>query len=1040
MTALRPLVAEYGLSIDGILVLDKERNLAVENASIRNLNVTGTLSSVNSTETYVKENTIRLNTGIESGSIATLTNLTAGSDYTPGEYQNIPLSLQTPTVSTSVNGVVNEDTTVVLDTTANILAGMEVTGGNLGSGVTVNSVTNATTLELSEAVSLADNDNLTFTNPGTGATANISVNLSKEVESVSLVNTGIGYLADTVLQIDDAEISSREIATFSHNGATETGRTAGEYTPEADSNGARFRVVIAETTKIVSIELIDPGKDYNQNDTITLLGSDIGGGSDIVITVTAVRDPGSGFSIDVATINAGSAGTDAFIEVSRGTDGIPVAIKWDETDDRWKFTNNGSEYFDIFLASDADELAVSGKLVLRDGNGDIVVNDIAVNGGDITTTQATAKIFNGNATNITLGSASTTNLTLGGSSTATLTVGADLSVASGTLTLGGATSTATAELCTNATSVTIGGALTTVSTSVDGAVNTDTTVKLDTTAGIAEGMEVTGGNLGSDVTVASVTNGTTLELSEEVSLADNDNLTFTDPGTTALAVGADLSVASGTLALGGSSTTTTANLCNNATTVSAATAGETVTLGGGSTTSLTLGGAVTDTLTVGHALKVVEGALVEYNVVVVEDPNNPTADPYSGVNLYCYLQGAELQEGMVIKGTTKEITGIQNIGTDPNTPGSPFVIKVTLDTIHTYAVDSTITFTGDLLNNTLTLGSDTYTNIAALCNNATTISVGTSGKTVTLGGVSTDTLSVGADLSVSGGTLTLGGATSTTTANLCNNATTVEVATSGITVTLGGTSTTDLTLGGASTTALAVGDDLSVASGTLTLGGASTTTTAKLCNNATTIGIGNEAESAVTASIATSSTSSSTLTFGGTVSNNTLKIAGVAAGTVDVTTDVTTGTANIFTSVTGKIQLGAEDCDVFIGNQAAVEGSNTDLDADNQNTPLAVNSFKTAEFKSAEYLIQVEAGGQCQISKVLLIHKGTNPETADAAADEVDLVYITEYGTVTTDGNILGTVDAQLSGQGTNQVATLLVVPSTNNATTVRIVRTSIIA
>ena len=959
MTALRPLVAEYGLSIDGILVLDKERNLAVENASIRNLNVTGTLSSVNSTETYVKENTIRLNTGIESGSIATLTNLTAGSDYTPGEYQNIPLSLQTPTVSTSVDGVVDESTTVVLDATANILAGMEVTGGNLVSGVTVASVTNATTLELSEAVNLADNDNLTFTNPGTGATANISVNLSKEVESVSLVNTGIGYLADTVLQIDDAEISSREIATFSHNGATEAGRTAGEYTPEADSNGARFRVVIAETTKIVSIELIDPGKDYNQNDTITLLGSDIGGGNNIVITVTAVRDPGSGFSIDVATINAGSAGTDAFIEVSRGTDGIPVAIKWDETDDRWKFTNNGSEYFDIFLASDADELATSGKLVLRDTNGDIVVTDIAVNGGDITTTQTTAKIFNTNATNITLGGASTTDLTLGGASTTALAVGADLSVASGTLELGGAATTATANLCTNATSVTLGGA-----------------------------------------------------------------------NTSALAVGADLSVASGTLELGGAATTITANLCNNATTVSAATAGETVSLGGGSTTSLTLGGAVTDTLTVGHALKVVEGALVEYNVVVVEDPNNPGSSPYSSVDLYVE-DVTGLQEGMVIKNTTKEIIvgGIDSVNN-----------KVTLDTSHTYTVGSTITFTGDLLNNTLTLGSDTYTNIAALCNNATTISVGTSGETVTLGGASTDTLSVGADLSVASGTLTLGGATSTTTANLCNNAATVNAGTSGVTVTLGGASTTDLTLGGANTTALAVGADLSVASGTLTLGGATTTTTAKLCNNATTIGIGNEATSAVNTSIATASNASSTLTFGGAVSNNTLKIAGTTAGTVDVTTDVTTGTANIFTSVSGKIQLGTEDCDVFIGTQAAVEGSNTDLANNNKDTSLPVNSFKTSEFKSAEYLIQVEAGGQCQISKVLLIHKGTNPTDAAAAAGEEDLVYITEYGTVTTDGNILGTVDAQLSGQGTNQVATLLVVPSTNNATTVKIVRTSIIA
>ena len=71
----------------------------------------------------------------------------------------------TPTVSTSVNGVVEETTTVVLDTTAGILAGMEVTGGNLESGVTVSSVTDGVTLELSEASTLANDAILTFANP-----------------------------------------------------------------------------------------------------------------------------------------------------------------------------------------------------------------------------------------------------------------------------------------------------------------------------------------------------------------------------------------------------------------------------------------------------------------------------------------------------------------------------------------------------------------------------------------------------------------------------------------------------------------------------------------------------------------------------------------------------------------------------------------------------------------------------------------------------------------------------------------------------------
>lgn len=48
----------------------------------------------------------------------------------------------------------------------------------------------------------------------------------------------------------------------------------------------------------------------------------------------------------VLNANATTGVLDAFITVERGSDG-DVALKWDETADRWKFTNDGSDYYNI---------------------------------------------------------------------------------------------------------------------------------------------------------------------------------------------------------------------------------------------------------------------------------------------------------------------------------------------------------------------------------------------------------------------------------------------------------------------------------------------------------------------------------------------------------------------------------------------------------------------------------------------------------------------------------------------------------------------
>jgi hypothetical protein len=303
MAMQKPLDIQYGLSLNGTVVLDREQNLAVKNASIENLSVTGTLTAVNTTDSYLKDNNILLNSGIEAGAVDTLGVITGGSGYTQGTYRNIPLVVSTGTA-------------------------------------------------------------------GYGATADIVVNTSGVVTSVTKVNAGSGYDTDTVFTVAAADIDS-------------------------DNNGTNF-------------------------------------------------------SIPVTAVTAGGAATEAFITVARGTTGADVALKWDETTtDRWQLTNNGTNYYSIYVTDDADTSATANKLVLRDAGGHINVSnigaaegtfssDVAVNGGDLTTTNATATLFNTTATTLSVGGAATT-LNLSNTATDATTINLATAVTGGasTLTFGG---------------------------------------------------------------------------------------------------------------------------------------------------------------------------------------------------------------------------------------------------------------------------------------------------------------------------------------------------------------------------------------------------------------------------------------------------------------------------------------------------------------------------------------------------------------------------------------------------------------------------
>lgn len=94
----------------------------------------------------------------------------------------------------------------------------------------------------------------------------------------------------------------------------------------------------------------------------------------------------------------GSAALDALLTVERGDD-TNVAIKWNETSNKWQFTNNGSTYYDLLTADENTSYTVSavdgtsGKKIIRLTGSDATTDDVTlVEGTGITLSRSNDEI------------------------------------------------------------------------------------------------------------------------------------------------------------------------------------------------------------------------------------------------------------------------------------------------------------------------------------------------------------------------------------------------------------------------------------------------------------------------------------------------------------------------------------------------------------------------------------------------------------------------------------------------------------------------
>jgi len=240
---------------------------------------------------------------------------------------------------------------------------------------------------------------------GTGTTGDITLNIGQgdgitvgaDAISVNAEATQFNF-ASGVLTISTGAIGSDELAV--------TGVTAGSYGSSTDiptftvdedgrltaagtasisttltvaaDAGSGDGVALATDTLTVSggtninTSISGDTVTINLDDTVTLGGDlTISGNLTVSGTTTTVNTETIELADNIITLNSnatGSATEDAGIEIERGDDDN-VAIIWDETNNRWTFTNDGLTYQNILLASEVESTVTDREFSASIGDG-----------------------------------------------------------------------------------------------------------------------------------------------------------------------------------------------------------------------------------------------------------------------------------------------------------------------------------------------------------------------------------------------------------------------------------------------------------------------------------------------------------------------------------------------------------------------------------------------------------------------------------------------------------------------------------------------
>ena len=218
-----------------------------------------------------------------------------------------------------------------------VVAGNALTGGGTGGSVTLNVAVDDTTIAIaSDALKVKDG--------GIGSTQLAATSVTAgSYGSSSAIPT---FTVDADGRLTAAGTSS--IATtldIAADSGTDNGVALG--TDTLTINGTTNEIVTSVSGDTITVALPDDvtiGNDLTVTGDLTVSG-----------TTTTVNTETILLADNIITLNSNATGTpseNAGIEIERG-DSTNVVLRWNETNDNWELTNDGSTYYDIATTADS---------------------------------------------------------------------------------------------------------------------------------------------------------------------------------------------------------------------------------------------------------------------------------------------------------------------------------------------------------------------------------------------------------------------------------------------------------------------------------------------------------------------------------------------------------------------------------------------------------------------------------------------------------------------------------------------------------------
>jgi trimeric autotransporter adhesin len=267
--------------------------------------------------------------------------------------------------------------TIASDTTGNAAT------ATTASGVVANSVALGTDTTGNYVATVAGSSNVTVTGSGSESAA-VSVDLPSSI-SVDVTGDLTGN-ADTATALQTARtisITGDATASASFDGTSDISLalTIDSNSAVSSITGTANEVEVSASVGAVTIGLPDD----------VVISNDLTVSNDLVVTgdltvnglTTTVNTETINLADNIITLNSNATGApteNAGVEIERG-DSTNVAIRWNETSDKWQYTEDGTSYLTVGSAEDIS--ALDSRVTTNEGDISTLQSDVSTNASDI---------------------------------------------------------------------------------------------------------------------------------------------------------------------------------------------------------------------------------------------------------------------------------------------------------------------------------------------------------------------------------------------------------------------------------------------------------------------------------------------------------------------------------------------------------------------------------------------------------------------------------------------------------------------------------